>query len=200
VAEILAGVSRETRAALDTYVAELRRWQAVKNLVGPKTLDEVWSRHIADSAQLAPLAEGEVWADLGSGAGFPGLVLALVRPGTLVHLIESDGRKCAFLREAARLCGARAQVWNERIEAVLPRVDPAPDVIVSRALAPLADLLRLAFPALSSGATGLFLKGRSAGAELTSAGESWTFDADLIPSRTDREGCVVRVKNVQGRQ
>ena len=198
-AEILAGVSRETRDRLAIYEAELRRWQKVKNLVGPSTLGEIWDRHFADSLQLADLAEGEVWADLGSGAGFPGLVIAIARPNTQVHLVESDSRKCAFLRHVARATGAPAKVWEGRIEAVLPKLDPAPQVVTARALAGLDELLGLAAPLLSNGATGLFPKGRDHLSELTKAAESWIFEADAIPSAVDSGGRILRIRRFGGR-
>ncbi len=198
-AEILAGVSRETRAKLEIYEAELRRWQRVKNLVGPSTLNEVWTRHFADSLQLSPLADGNIWADLGSGAGFPGLVVAIARPGTQVHLVESDGRKCAFLRHVTRATGATAKVWEGRIDALLPNLQPIPNVVTARALASLDELLGLAAPLLMNGATGLFPKGREHLAELTKAAESWRFDMDAIPSAVDLDGRILRIRHFGGR-
>jgi 16S rRNA (guanine527-N7)-methyltransferase len=190
-------VSRETAGKLILYVEELRRWQRVTNLVGAKTLGEVWERHIADSLQLADLAEGSVWADLGTGAGLPGLVLAIARPELHVHLVESDGRKCAFLRQAARLTGAKATIWDGRIEAVLPQLEPRPQIVVSRALAALPKLLGLAAPLLTKGTTGLFPKGRGYEAELTEARRSWRFTCDILPSRTDPDGRILRVSALQ---
>jgi 16S rRNA (guanine527-N7)-methyltransferase len=190
-------VSRETAQKLIVYVEELRRWQRVTNLVGPKTLAEVWDRHVDDSLQLAGLADGLVWADLGTGAGLPGLVLAIARPETQVHLVESDGRKCAFLRHAARYTGACATVWDGRIEAVLPQIQPAPHVITSRALAALPKLLDLAAPVLTKGTTGLFPKGRGYEAELTDARRSWRFTCDILPSRTDPEGRILRISDLR---
>lgn len=183
--------------AFDIYVDLLRRWQDVKNLVGPRTLDRVWTRHIADSAQLAPLAPtARRWVDIGSGAGFPGLVLAILlrdRADCEVHLVESNSRKCAFLRAVSRETGARAQVHAGRIEDILPRLGKA-DVLTARALAPLADLLGLSKDLLRTGATGLFLKGQDLGAELTDAAKSWNIDYDIVPSVTDPQGriCIVR--------
>jgi len=190
-------VSRETAGRLILYVEELRRWQRVTNLVGPKTLAEVWDRHIADSLQLADLAEGEVWADLGTGAGLPGLVLAIARPEIKVHLVESDGRKGAFLRQAARRTAANVAIWDGRIEAVLLQLEPRPQIIVSRALAALPKLLGLAAPLLTKGTTGLFPKGRGYEAELTEAGRSWRFTCDILPSRTDPEGRILRISDLQ---
>ena len=197
--EILAGVSRETRGKLEIYEAELRRWQKVKNLVGASTIPDVWERHFVDSLQLMTLADGDVWADLGSGAGFPGLVIAIARPQTQVHLVESDSRKCAFLRHVARATDAPARVWEGRIEAVLDKLVPAPDVVSARALASLTDLLELAAPLLMNGATGLFPKGRDHVAELTKAAESWRFDVDVLPSAIDRDGRILRVRHFGGR-
>jgi 16S rRNA (guanine527-N7)-methyltransferase len=198
-AKLLGCVSRETAGKLDIYEAELRRWQRIKNLVGPSTLGEIRERHFADSLQLADLAEGDVWADLGSGAGFPGLVIAIARSGTQVHLVESDSRKCAFLRHAARATGVPAKVWEGRIEAVLPKLDPVPTVVTARALASLDDLLALAAPLLMKGAIGLFPKGRDYSSELTKAAESWRFAADAIPSAVDPDGRILRIRRFDGR-
>lgn len=193
-------VSRETRERLDIYLAELRRWQSVKNLVGPKTLDDAWNRHVVDSLQLASLAQGEVWADLGSGAGLPGIVLAIAHPNLRVHLIESDGRRCAFLRHMARLLSLPVTIWNERIEVVTRRLQPEPNVVAARAVARLSELLAYSENMLKAGAIGLFPKGRDHEAELTEARRSWTFDADIIPSRTDPDGRILRIHRFEGRR
>lgn len=189
-------VSRETAAGLDLYVEQLRRWQRVKNLVGPSTLAEVWTRHIADALQLLAIApDAASWLDLGSGAGIPGLVLAIAgrdRPGFSVELVESNARKCAFLIETGRLCAAPVRVTNARIETVIAE-RAGVDIVCARALAPLDQLLAWAAPLLKSGTTGLFLKGREAEAELTRAAQGWKFEADLLPSRTDSEARIVRV-------
>ncbi len=197
--KILAGVSRETRAKLEIYEAELRRWQRVKNLVGASTLDEIWNRHFVDSLQLTELAAGAVWADLGSGAGFPGLVVAVARANTRVHLVESDSRKCAFLRHVARATAAPARIWEGRIEVMLPQLDPVPTVVTARALASLDELLGLAAPLLMNGAVGLFPKGRDYLSELTRAAESWRFDVDAIPSAVDPDGRILRIRRFGGR-
>ena len=193
-------VSYETREKLRVYAAELRRWQTIKSLVGPGTIDEIWTRHFADSLQLATLATGKVWVDLGSGAGFPGLVLAICRPETFVHLIESDGRKCAFLRHVAHAVSASVKVWDARIESALPRLDPRPEVVTARALAPLHRLLGYSEQLLMSGATALFPKGRDFQAELTQAAESWRFDAEAIPSCVDPDSRILRVRHFGGRK
>ncbi len=140
-------VSRETSRKLDILVDELGRWQTIKNLVGPGTLAEVWTRHIADSLQLLAIEPQALrWADLGSGAGFPGLVLAIAlaeRAGAHVHLVESNSRKCAFLRHVARLAGAPATIHEARIEAVVSGLAGAVEIVTARALAPLARTRRL---------------------------------------------------------
>jgi 16S rRNA (guanine527-N7)-methyltransferase len=188
-------VSRETAAALDLYVAQLERWQSIKNLVGPSTLAEVWSRHVADALQLLSLApEARHWVDLGSGAGIPGLILAIAGKdrGIRVTLIESNARKCAFLTEAARLTGAPAEVRNGRIETVLDGLAGI-DIVCARALASLDQLLAWTAPVLKMGTTGLFPKGRDVQAELTRAAARWTFTYDLVPSRTEPDARIVRV-------
>ena len=192
-------VSRETAETLDLYVAQLKRWQTVKNLVGPATLSEVWHRHIADALQLFALApDAKRWLDLGSGAGIPGLILAIAgkgRPDFHVSLVESNARKCAFLSETARLTDAPVTVHNARIEANVHSLTGI-DVVCARALAPLTQLLTWTEPLLTSGTVGLFPKGRDAAAELTEAEDAWTFTRDLIPSRTDSQARIVRVTSL----
>lgn len=191
-----AHVSRETAERLDLYVDQLRRWQSVKNLVGPATLDAVWTRHVADALQLLDLApDAATWLDLGSGAGIPGLILAIAgreRSGFSVDLIESNARKCAFLTEAARLTEAPARVRNLRIEEGID-AHRGVAVVCARAVAPLAQLLAWAEPLLTTGTTGLFPKGRDVDAELTDAARRWRFDYDLVPSRTESDARIVRV-------
>ncbi len=188
-------VSRETTQALDTYVAQLHRWQTVKNLVGPSTLSEVWSRHVADALQLLSLEpDARTWLDLGSGAGIPGLILAIAGKARGIHvtLVESNARKCAFLTEATRLTGAPATVRNARIETVIGDA-LGTDVVCARALAALDQLLDWSAPLLNSGTIGLFPKGRDVQAELTQAATRWTVTCDLVPSRTDADARIVRV-------
>lgn len=198
--QALAGfdVSRETRERLEALVAELRRWQQVKNLVGPETLKEVWHRHVADSLQLAALApEARTWVDLGSGAGFPGLVLGIAaaeRPGTVVHLVESNSRKCAYLRHAARVTGAAVKVHDARLETVIDGFQGQVDVVTARALAPLPQLLAWTEPLLRTGAIGLFPKGQDASSELTEARKSMRFNAEMFASRTDPRATILRVR------
>jgi 16S rRNA (guanine527-N7)-methyltransferase len=196
----------ETVQRLEIYVATLVLWQKRINLVAPGTLEEVWHRHVADSAQLLVLAPPTAtsWVDLGSGAGFPGLVLAILlagerRSGVHVTLVESDQRKCAFLAEVVRRtglsAGAAVDILTARIESPATRasMDTA-DVVSARALAPLERLLGLAAPFLTPTSVGLFPKGRGVEAELTAAGRSWQFAYDVLASRTDAEARIVRVR------
>ena len=197
----LRPVSRETVERLDVFAGELTRWQTVKNLVGRGTLDQIWTRHIADSLQLLDLADGQRWADLGSGAGFPGLVLGIAaldeRPGMHVDLIESNARKCAFLRHIARQTGAAVTIHHARLEDILGGL-PETNVVTARALAPLTTLIGWSEQLLKTGAVGLFPKGRDAAAELTEACKSWKFDADVVPSLTDSDARIVRIRSLHG--
>jgi len=200
----LTPVSRETAERLDGLAALLLKWQATTNLVAPSTLPHLWTRHIADSLQLVPFAPdtAEVWVDLGSGGGFPGLVVAAAlaeRAGFLLHLVESNGKKAAFLREAVRVLGLPAQVHAVRIEDFLPRFAEPVHVISARALASLPILLGYAEKAIESGAQGLFLKGQDVEAELTDSSKYWNIEATLQPSLTDPHGRVVIVKALQRR-
>ncbi|HLN25909.1 MAG TPA: 16S rRNA (guanine(527)-N(7))-methyltransferase RsmG [Patescibacteria group bacterium] len=188
----LVPVSRETLERLQVYADLLVKWQAKINLVGPATLPDVWRRHILDSAQLfGRLPTGPV-LDLGSGAGFPGLVLAIMGAGP-VHLVESDARKCAFLREAARVTAAPAVVHNLRIEALKPFPIAA---VTARALAPLAQLLDWAEPFLQHSVECLFLKGRNSEDELTQAGKTWMMKTERIPSLSDPSGLILHLCEV----
>jgi len=199
-AQALVDVSRETWARLGQLVSMLDRWQGTMNLVAPNTLAEVWTRHVADGAQLVALAPKDVktWVDLGSGAGFPGLVAAALLAGKAhVHLVESNLKKAAFLREAARAMGVSVTVHAVRAEAVVGSVIPHADVVSARALASLSELLTLAAPLLKSGAIGLFPKGEKAELELTQASESWKVKTSFHPSRTDPAARIVRVESLQ---
>ena len=197
-ADIARHVSRETAERLAVLATELRRWQRALNLVSPASLPYLWTRHIDDSLQVAELGSAAAsWLDLGSGGGLPGLVVAAVDPGRLVTLVESDARKCAFLRSTARRMGVAVNVRQERIEDV-PAGSLSPDVVSARALAPLARLLAYAQPFLRKGAVGLFPKGRNAALELTEAQESWIFQVDIVPSRTDSAGRILRIRDFSG--
>lgn len=193
--QAVGGVSHETLSRLQVYHDLLLRWQPKINLVGPATIPDAWRRHFLDSAQLWPLlpAGTRRIVDLGSGAGFPGLVLAILGVPE-VHLVESDARKCAFLREAARLAGVDVKVHNKRIEATA-KIDA--DIVTARALAPVVDLLRLGAPLLCSGGGFLLLKGRNVDAELTEATKYWNMAVQRWPSRSDDEGCVLHLSDVR---
>lgn len=190
------GVSRESGEHLENYVSLLLTWQTRINLIGPSTRDDIWNRHIADALQLlALLPDGiRTLADLGSGAGIPGLILAIARP-LEVHLFESNLKKGAFLREAARQTKVRAQVHSLRIEqaASLARTIRA-EGVTARALAPLPRLLDYAAPFLENGATGYFHKGQDVDAELTDATKSWKLQVEKHPSMTDSRGVILVVK------
>jgi 16S rRNA (guanine527-N7)-methyltransferase len=190
----VAGVSRETLSRLEAYAALLVVWSARINLVGHSTLDDLWRRHFLDSAQLLPLIPASVrnLIDLGSGAGFPGLVLSILGvPG--VELVEADSRKAAFLREAVRITGAAATIRGCRIEAV-PR--HAVDVVTARGCAPLDRLLQLGERFIIPGTICLFLKGRRAEEELTAIGKAWTMTVSRHPSRADPDGIVLLLQQV----
>ena len=193
----LTPVSRETLDRLDRFVATLLAWQRRMNLIAPSTEPKLWTRHIADSLQLLALApEAKTWVDLGSGGGFPGLAIASAladRPGARVHLVESNAKKAAFLREAARVAGAPAHVHVVRIEDFVENFASPVDVVTARALAPLAELLTAAYPLLKSGVVGLFPKGQDVGAELTEAAKCWSIQSTLASSLTDSKGQIVRV-------
>jgi 16S rRNA (guanine527-N7)-methyltransferase len=187
-------VSRETLARLEAYAALLTRWSARINLVGRDTIADLWRRHILDSAQLRAFVPDRAHSmiDLGSGAGFPGLVLAVLGvPG--VELVEADSRKCAFLREAARITGTDASIRPCRIEAV-PR--HGVDVVTARACAPLDRLLGLAEPFLAPDSQCLFLKGERVEEELTLARKHWTMTVSACQSRSDPRGVVLRLQQL----
>jgi 16S rRNA (guanine527-N7)-methyltransferase len=190
----LLGVSRETLDRLATYLELLRRWQRTINLVGASTLEDPWRRHILDCGQLWRFwPEGaRVGVDLGSGAGLPGLVLAILGAPEM-HLVESDRRKAVFLREAARVTGAIVHVHACRIEAA-PAI--AADVVTARALAPLVELLPLAARFLNEDTVCLFLKGGQVEAELTTARRHWRMRVELHPSLSAPDGRVVLLREV----
>lgn len=187
-------VSRETLASLGAYLETLTKWQKAINLVGPATLADAWKRHMVDSAQLAPLipAEARSVADLGTGAGLPGLILAALKPSLKVTLVESDARKAAFLGEAARRMGLKRQprIVVGRIEVVPP---VGADVIAARALAPLKQLLVWADRHRSDTAICLFHKGKGWQAELTEALTDWDIPYQSHASVTDRDAVILRI-------
>ena len=248
------GVSRQVTDRLAIYEGLLRQWQKTINLVAPSTLDDIWHRHFADSAQLLALApQARTWVDLGSGAGFPGLVVAILMaesaregaPSSLagqgqgggyarssdleitptpnpspqggggpvargetqcphLTLIESNARKCAFLREVVRQTGigplVTVDILSTRIELATTQASLAgPEVLTARALAPLERLLGLAAPLFAPWTIGLFLKGQDAGAERERAEKMWNFKAELIPSRTEAGAYIVAVRHLEAR-
>jgi 16S rRNA (guanine527-N7)-methyltransferase len=197
-------VSRETLDQLLTYVALLEQWQPRINLVAGATLPDVWHRHVADSAQLLALApEAGTWLDIGSGAGFPGLVIAIMahgRPGPRITLIESDRRKCAFLAEVARRTGISVEIHTARIEQIATqRMLGSVDVVSARALAPLVRLLPLSLPFFGDATLGLFPKGRDAESEVAQARANWVFDVEMTPSLTDAAARIVAIRRPRAR-
>jgi 16S rRNA (guanine527-N7)-methyltransferase len=199
-------VSRETLERLEVYERLLNQWQKAVNLVAPSTLDQAWHRHFADSAQLAALVPvgAKKLADLGSGGGFPGLVLAIMlaeRGGPRVALIEADKRKCAFLREVARQTTIAVDIVTARAEnpETQPKVGTV-DVVTARAFAPLGRLLELAAPYFAEGTIGLFLKGREAECEVHEAAAGRRFAYELLPSSTDPGGRIVVVRHLGAKQ
>jgi 16S rRNA (guanine527-N7)-methyltransferase len=199
----LTPVSRETLARLDAFVELLLTWNAHTNLIGASTVPHLWTRHIADSLQLLDLApDSRIWVDLGSGAGFPGLVIACAladTPGAHVHLVESIQKKARFLNEAARLTGAPVTVHAERIERFMEVFTGPADVVTARALAPLKTLLDQSVSLLKTGALGLFPKGQDVDVELTEATKYWNIKVNLAPSRTDAKGRVVVIQGMERR-
>jgi len=195
----MTGVSLEALERLQAYADLLEKWQAKINLVGPATLPDLWRRHMLDSAQLFPLLPKEDCSvvDFGSGAGFPGLVLALMG-ASHVTLVESDGRKCAFLAEVMRATetGPGVRLENRRIEETSPvRVD----VVTSRALAPLDRLLSLSGPFIGEGTICLFPKGKTVDEELTEAEKIWMMRVSKIQSLSDPSGTILKLENIARR-
>jgi 16S rRNA (guanine527-N7)-methyltransferase len=192
--ELRVDVSRETRDQLEALVHTLGRWQKAVNLVGKSTIEDIWIRHILDSAQVVPLIpqKARLLADLGRGGGFPGLVLAAMRPELQVTLIEADARKGAFLGEAGRRMGLRNQpkVVVSRLEAAPPA---GADVVTARALAPLSQLLSWAAPHKGDTAICLFHKGKGWQVEVAEAKKDWDFEAQPFSSVTDRDSVLLRI-------
>nr|WP_315759114.1 MULTISPECIES: 16S rRNA (guanine(527)-N(7))-methyltransferase RsmG [unclassified Bradyrhizobium] len=197
----LTPVSRETEQRLDRYVALLLEWQAKTNLVAPSTLPHLWTRHIADSLQLLDLApDARIWADLGSGGGFPGVVLACAladRPGAQIHLVERNAKKAAFLREAIRVTGAPGIVHLSEIGDIVEKWSGRVDCVTARALAPLHQLIGFAEPLVKKGAKALFLKGQDVEAELTESTKYWKIESKLHSSRTGGQGWIVAIDCIE---
>jgi 16S rRNA (guanine527-N7)-methyltransferase len=200
---VLTPVSRETEVRLDRYVDLLLEWQARTNLVAASTLPILWTRHISDALQLLTLApSAKVWADLGSGGGFPGVVLACALAeisGAMVHLIERNAKKAAFLREALRITASPGIVHLNEIGDSVERITGPVDCVTARAVAPLHQLIRFAEPLVKGGAKALFLKGQDVEAELTEATKYWSIKPHLHSSRTGGHGWIVELDRIERR-
>jgi 16S rRNA (guanine527-N7)-methyltransferase len=194
----LVPVSRETEDRLAIFVALLDRWRQKTNLISNSTFATVWTRHIADSAQLSALApDAKRWVDMGSGAGFPGLVIAIQLagvPGALVHCIESDGRKCAFLRDAARATGAAVTIHPQRVEAIEPKSLGTVDAVTARAFAPLPLTLELARPWMERGAIAVFPRGESAKDQIAALPEAWAYAIEPLQSVVNPKAAILRIR------
>jgi 16S rRNA (guanine527-N7)-methyltransferase len=200
----LTSVSRETEARLDAYVALLQQWQAKTNLIAPSTLPQLWTRHIADSLQLLSIApDARRWLDIGSGGGFPGVVLACAMAdaeGGHVALVERVAKKAAFLREALRVARAPGTVLLADIGDSVDRFPGPLDCVTARAVAPLHQLIGFAEPLMTQGRTkALFLKGQDVEAELTEATKYWSIDPKLHPSLTGGQGWIVELDRIERR-
>jgi len=193
---VAANASPAQLADLDRFLALLTERNAQLNLVGPSALAAFWLRHAYDSAQLLTFApDALVWADLGAGAGFPGLILAILlkdKPCAHVHLVESMAKRCRFLEEACAALDLPATVHNARAEDLELKVD----VVTARAVAPLTKLMGYAWPYLCRGATGLFMKGQDVEVELKAATRYWKFHARLIQSLSSSQGRIVQLKRI----
>lgn len=199
----LIPVSRETEVRLDRYVDLLQQWQAKTNLVAPSTLPHLWTRHIADSLQLLSLApSARRWVDFGSGGGFPGVVLACAlaeTPDAIVHLIERNAKKAAFLREALRVTNAPGVVHLSDIGDIVDSNLSRIDCVTARALAPLHQLIGWAAPLVERGAKALFLKGQDVELELTEATKYWNIEPRLHSSLTGGHGWIVELDQIARR-
>ena len=193
----LTGCGDAQLVDLERFQVLLAEWNAVMNLVGPASLPNFWNRHAWDSAQLLKLApEARTWADLGAGAGLPGIVLAILlknTPGAKVHLVESMAKRCKFLRAAAEALDLPVEIHNARAE----ELDLKVEIVTARACAPMVRLLGYAQPYLKRGAVAWFLKGQDVASELVEAATYWKFESDLRPSQSDPRGQIVQVKGLQ---
>ncbi len=194
----LVPVSRETGDRLAAFVDLIARWRKTTNLISESTFASVWTRHIADCAQHIALAPAATrWVDMGSGAGFPGIVIAIQLagiPGAVVHCIESDQRKCAFLREAVRATGASATIHPERVEAIEPSSLEAVDAVTARAFAPLSPTLKLARPWMERGAVGVFPRGESAKDQLAALSQASANEIEALQSVVNTKASILRVR------
>jgi 16S rRNA (guanine527-N7)-methyltransferase len=198
VALRLVPVSRETEDRLAAFVELLARWRKTTNLIADSTFASVWTRHVADSAQLFAIApEAKRWVDMGSGAGFPGLVIAIQLagvPGAVVHCVESNQRKCAFLREAVRATGAPATIHPQRVESIEPSSLEAVDAVTARAFATLPLTLKLARPWMERGALGVFPRGESAKDQLAALPQASAYAIEVLASVVDPKAAILRVR------
>ena len=196
---VAGDVSRETFESVVAFEALFRKWAGRINLVAPSTLDDVWQRHILDSAQLGRLApDARKWLDIGSGGGFPGAIVALMlkdRPSASIDLVESNGKKAAFLRTALGELGAPARVHVRRIEETYGVIRD-PEILTARALAPLGKLFGLTEPWLTAGTTALFHKGREYLSEIKESSAAWNFDLVKHPSLIDGDSVILEVRNL----
>lgn len=192
----MTGVSRETLERLKTYEALVRKWTPRVNLISASTIDDLWHRHIEDSLQLLDCIseEPKTWVDLGSGGGFPGVVIAIAAPEISMTLIESDARKCAFLQTALRETGTQATVLNKRIEQAPPS---SADIVSARALAALPKLIELANPHLRPGGILLAPKGANHREEVESALENWSFHCEYYPSKTNPNSSILGISGIE---
>jgi 16S rRNA (guanine527-N7)-methyltransferase len=199
----LTPVSRETESRLDRYLDLLGQWQTKTNLVAPSTLPHLWTRHVADSLQLLTIApSARTWVDLGSGGGFPGIVLACAlaeTAGARVHLVERNSKKSAFLREALRITSAPGIVHATGIEDIVDSIPGSIDCVTARALAPLHELIGFAEPLVGKGAKALFLKGQDVESELTEATKYWNIKPILHSSLTGGQGWIVELDHIERR-
>lgn len=199
----LTPVSRETETRLDRFLELLLEWQAKTNLVAPSTLPNLWTRHVSDSLQLLTIApSAKIWVDLGSGGGFPGVVLACAladATDTMVHLVERNSKKAAFLREALRVTNSHGTVHLADIGDSVDRISGPVDCVTARAVAPLNQLIGFAEPLVKRGAKALFLKGQDVEAELTEATKYWNIKPHLHSSRTGGHGWIVELDHIERR-
>jgi 16S rRNA (guanine527-N7)-methyltransferase len=202
--EAIVSLSRETAERLSAFVALIRKWQPAENLISGKTLPEIWRRHVADCAQLVPLfPDSHRWMDVGTGAGFPGMVIAILLADTEsahVHLVESNRRKCAFLRQAIHATGAAASVHEARAEDVIGGWDLARnpvDRVVARAVASLGDLLAMTAPLIEAGVPAAFMKGEDSDVEIAAACRSWEFDLVRHASRIGGRGVILDIAHAR---
>lgn len=198
--KVAGPVSRETFSVLENFLVEFQRWNRVTNLVASSTVDETWNRHVLDSAQLKRLRPLAIrWVDLGSGGGFPGLILAILlrgTPGAHVHLIESNRKKASFLQTMTGLFGLPATIHPHRIEDACSKIE-LPEAVSSRALASLSHLLDLAEPLLSAGATGLFHKGREYRREIEESSLSWRYDLIEHASAVESQSVILEIRELR---